>query len=82
MFTTMITVCYGDRYPVTGVGRLVAFGLMMSPRWADAGEHTDRLAGLGSRNATQRLVGSGPAARPVTSYQWPLQSSGLGTRVS
>ena len=28
--TTMITVGYGDQYPVTAVRRLVAFGLMMA----------------------------------------------------
>ena len=39
------------------------------PCSCNAGEHTERLAEPGSRNATRRRVGSGLAVRPVTSYQ-------------
>ena len=52
------------------------------PCSCDAGDHTERLTGLGSCNAMRQLGRVGPAARSVTSYQWPLRGSGLGRRVS
>ena len=57
------------RAPLTLHMQLPALEPGVVPCSCDAGEHTERLAGQGSRNATRRLVGSGPAVRPVTSYQ-------------
>ena len=42
--TTMTTVGLGDRYPVTGVGRLAAFGLMVCRKHALLGTVTATLA--------------------------------------
>ena len=52
--------------PLTLHIQLPALGPGVAPCSCDADEHTERLMGQGSRNVTRRLVGSGPAARPVT----------------
>jgi len=67
--TTMTAVGYGDHYPVTAAGRLVAFGLMIGGI-ALLGTVTATLAGLlagrdgrSRERAGRGLTGHGPAVR-------------------